>query len=74
MILAVKIPRDCHDVNKTNFKYTPGDCQVMEKLRLTKEAPCRAMETEDGNLVLPQKEGREYVNLHYLTHLGTKKN
>ena len=30
--------------------------------------------TQDGHLVLPTKEGQQYVaNLHRLTHLGTKK-
>ena len=30
--------------------------------------------TQDGRLVLPTKEGQQYgANLHWLTHLGTKK-
>ena len=71
MILAIKNPRDCHDVNKTNIKI-PEDYQVMGKLQLTKEALYRVKETK-GKPVLPQKEGLEYVtNLHYLTHFVPK--
>ena len=74
MILAVKEPKDYHDISETNFRYTPEDYQVMGKLGLVKKTPYGAVETEGGKLVLPRKEGHKYVtNLHYLTHLGAKK-
>ena len=74
MILAVKEPKDYYDVRETSFRYTPEDYQVMDKLRLVKETLYGVVETEEGKLVLPWKEGHKYVtNLHYLTHLWAKK-
>jgi hypothetical protein len=74
MFLAVKEPKDYYDVRETSFRYTPEDYQVMDKLGLVKETLYGVVETEKGKLVLPCEEGCKYAtNLHYLTHLRTKK-
>lgn len=75
MILAVKESKDYCDTRETSFRYTSEDYQIMDKLGLAQGfTSYGGGETEGGRLILPQKEGHKYVaNLHYLTHLGTKK-
>jgi hypothetical protein len=64
-----------YELKDTGFDYTSEDQELTGKIpeicRYTLQGVAK---TQDGCSVLPTREGQQYVaNLHWLTHLGTKK-
>lgn len=74
VILAARESKDYYNIRETSFRCTQEDNNAMDGLGLIRHTPYGISQMEDRKLILPSKEAREYLtNLHYLTHLGTKK-
>lgn len=65
----------CETQDETKLKYPLEDSQkITSELGPRPSVPGGRKVTEEGKLILTQAEGCEYVtNLHYITHLGTKR-
>lgn len=65
----------CTTQDEIEFQYPPEDSQkIASELGPRPSIPGGRKVTVEGKLILTQAEGREYVaNLHYITHLGTKR-
>lgn len=61
--------------DEIEFQYPSEDSQkITSELGPRPSIPGGRKVTDEGKLILTQAEGREYVaNLHYITHLGTKR-
>ena len=66
--------KDHYEFKNTGFDYTPEDQELTGKIpEICGYTPQGVAKTQDGHSVLPTK-GQQYVaNLHWLTHLETKK-
>ena len=74
MILAVKEPKDYHDISEPNFRYTPEDYQVTDKLGLVKN-PLRGSRDRRGKTSPPTKRRAQVCyQLTWLDPLGGPRN
>jgi hypothetical protein len=66
--------KDHYELKATGFDYTPEDQELTGKIpEICRYTPQEVAKTQDGCLVLPTKEGQQYVaNVHQLMHLETK--
>ena len=67
--------KDHYELKDVGVDYTPEDQELIDKIpEICGYTPQGVAKTQDGCSVLPTREGQQYVaNLHWLTHLGTKK-